>query len=334
MTARHLLEVDDLWVSFATPRGTVHAVNGVGLTVREGETLGIVGESGSGKSVLARTVLGLTGRKGASVRGSIKVLGREVTTLSGRELLRFRGKTASMIFQDPMTSLNPVVRIGRQISEAIVQHLGCSRSEANERTEQLLREVGIPSPAKRMRQYPHQLSGGMRQRIVIAMALACEPRLLLADEPTTALDVTVQAQILELLESEQQTRRMGMLLITHDFAVVANRADRILVMYAGQVVEVAPTADLLDQPMMPYTAALLRSIPTLDQPIGSRLATIEGRPPMLYRRPAGCAFAPRCPNAHDRCRQEAPPLRQDTTNPDHHYRCWAPESTRLIVGAA
>jgi oligopeptide/dipeptide ABC transporter ATP-binding protein len=319
-----LLDVDDLSVSFTTPRGRLHAVDGVSLTVDEGRTVGIVGESGSGKSVLARSIMGLTEARGATVSGRVRLAGRDVGSLPARELRDLRGREVAMVFQDPMSSLNPVLRIGRQIAETMIRHLGYTKARANERAVELLGQVGIPSPERRVRDYPHQLSGGMRQRVVIAIALACEPRLLLADEPTTALDVTVQAQILELLASQQSQRKMGMVLITHDFGVVASRSDEIVVMYAGQVVEQARAAELLRRPMMPYTSALIRSIPTVDRPIHSRLSVIRGRPPDLVNRPSGCRFAPRCPKAQDRCTSEMPPLVEAAAG-GHHYRCWFPD---------
>jgi oligopeptide/dipeptide ABC transporter ATP-binding protein len=331
--ASPLLEVEDLSVSFSTPRGRLHAVDGVSLTVEEGRTLGIVGESGSGKSVLARSIMGLTAGRGGSVSGRVRIGGREIQSLPPRELRDIRGREVAMIFQDPMSSLNPVLRVGRQIAETMIRHLGYSKARANERAVELLGQVGIPSPERRVRDYPHQMSGGMRQRVVIAIALACEPRLLLADEPTTALDVTVQAQILELLAAQQRQRKMGMVLITHDFGVVASRSDDIVVMYAGQVVERAASPELLRNPMMPYTSALMRSIPTVDRPIHSRLNVINGRPPDLVARSSGCRFAPRCPKAEARCIEEAPPLAEAAG--DHHYRCWFPDdaaATAVAVG--
>jgi peptide/nickel transport system ATP-binding protein len=319
-----LLTVEDLEVTYATPRGTVRAVDHVSLTVEAGRTVGIVGESGSGKSVLARSIMGLTERRGATVKGSVRILGKELRGMKASDLRDILARDVAMVFQDPMTSLNPVMRIGRQVSESMVRHLGYSRGDAKQRAVELLDQVGIPAPARRMRDYPHQLSGGMRQRVVIAIALACEPNLLLADEPTTALDVTVQTQILELLVAQQQQRRMGMVLITHDFGVVATRADDIIVMYAGQIVERAPARELLRNPMMPYTSALIRSIPSLEGPIHTRLSVIQGRPPDLAATPAGCRFAARCPKARERCVAEAPPLVEAAVS-SHHYRCWFPD---------
>jgi oligopeptide/dipeptide ABC transporter ATP-binding protein len=323
-TTTPLLAVEGLSVSFDTPRGPLRAVDDVSLSVEEGKTVGIVGESGSGKSVLARSIMGLTEQRGGTVNGSVRLRGREIRGLRGSQRREIRGTEMAMVFQDPMTSLNPVVRIGRQVAETMTEHLGYSKARAYQRVIELLDQVGIPSPARRVRDYPHQLSGGMRQRIVIAIALACEPRLLLADEPTTALDVTVQAQILDLLAFQQAQRQMGMVLITHDFGVVASRTDEIVVMYGGQVVERAASRELLRNPMMPYTSALIRSIPALDQPIHSRLSVIEGRPPDLVSPPGGCRFAPRCPKAVARCAAEAPPLLEASTG-DHEYRCWFPD---------
>jgi oligopeptide/dipeptide ABC transporter ATP-binding protein len=320
-----LLKVEDLQVSFSTPRGTVKAVDHVDLVVEAGRTVGIVGESGSGKSVLARSVMGLSARRGGKVQGSVRILGNEITSMKARDLRDVLARDVAMVFQDPMTSLNPVMRIGRQVSESMVRHLGYSRGDARQRAVELLDQVGIPSPARRVRDYPHQLSGGMRQRVVIAIALACQPNLLLADEPTTALDVTVQAQILELLASQQEQRRMGMVLITHDFGVVATRADDIVVMYAGQIVERAPARTLLARPRMPYTTALISSIPKLDGPIHTRLNVIQGRPPDLVSPPRGCRFAPRCPKAQAKCTAEMPPLVPSSDSADHEYRCWFPD---------
>jgi oligopeptide/dipeptide ABC transporter ATP-binding protein len=331
-----LLEVEDLSVTFSTPRGRVHAVDGVSLAADEGRTVGIVGESGSGKSVLARSIMGLTAARGGEVGGRVSVRGRDVGAMSPRQLRDLRGREVAMVFQDPMSSLNPVLRIGRQISETMIRHLGYSKARANERAVELLGQVGIPSPERRLRDYPHQMSGGMRQRVVIAIALACEPHLLLADEPTTALDVTVQAQILELLATQRRERQMGMVLITHDFGVVASRSDEIVVMYGGQIVERAPSAELLANPMMPYTSALIRSIPTTDRPIHSRLSVIEGRPPDLIGRRQGCRFAPRCPKAQDKCRTDAPPLlAADRSGPTEHlYRCWFPDGVEAPAEVA
>ena len=316
-----LVEVEDLTVGFPTRRGLLTAVDHVSFTLERGRTLGVVGESGSGKTVLSRAVMGLL--PGSAERhGAVRFAGRDLGALRRPELERVWGLQIAMVLQDPMTSLNPVLRVGRQITESLQRHLGKSRQEARSIAIDLLRSVGIPEPAKRMRSYPHELSGGMRQRVTIAIALACNPQLLLADEPTTALDVTVQAQILDLLGSAQRERRMAMILVTHDLGVVAGRTDDTIVMYAGQVVESAPTDVLFSAVRMPYTEALLGSIPELGAPSHTRLSAIPGRPPDLVHPPHGCRFAPRCPYAQQRCRDEMPPLLEGA--PGHLYRCWYP----------
>ncbi|MFV0534767.1 MAG: ABC transporter ATP-binding protein [Cumulibacter sp.] len=317
-----LLEVEDLSIGFQTRRGLLHAVDHVSFTLERGRTLGVVGASGSGKTVLSRAVMSLLPSGPVERSGSVRFGGRDLTELNPSQLEHVWGPEIAMVMQDPMTSLNPVLRIGRQITESLRKHLGHPRHQANETAVELLRSVGIPEPAKRLRDYPHQLSGGMRQRITIAVALACNPELLLADEPTTALDVTVQAQILDLLGSAQRERDMAMILVTHDLGVVAGRTDDILVMYAGQVVEQASTEELFGDVQMPYTEALLSSIPRLASASHTRLSAIPGRPPDLVHPPRGCRFAARCAYARDECRQEAPPLREST--PGHLYRCWFP----------
>jgi oligopeptide/dipeptide ABC transporter ATP-binding protein len=317
-----LLEVSDLRTAFRTPGGLVRAVDGVSLTLDRGHTLGIVGESGSGKSVLARSIMGLLPRRNVERTGRIVYDGDDIAELDRKRRRDLWGAEMAMVFQDPMTALNPVQRIGAQITEGLRFHLDMDRGSARENGLALLHSVGIPEPERRMRQYPHELSGGMRQRVMIAVALACGPRLLFADEPTTALDVTVQAQLLNLLAAQQRERAMAMVLVTHDLGVVAGRTDEIAVMYAGQIVEKAPTSRLFTSVRMPYTEALLRSIPTLDQPRGRPLQAIPGRPPNLVSPPRGCRFAPRCPYAQDRCRNEAPPLVED--QPGHAFRCWYP----------
>lgn len=321
MSADSILAVDNLRAHFHTPRGVVQAIDGVTLNIREGMALGLVGESGCGKSVFARTVMGLLpsyARIDPSSR--IDFLGSNLLTLPVKERRALCGPELAMIFQDPMTSLNPVMKIGDQITEGIIYHLGAPKAQARERALELLIEVGIPQADQRLEQYPHQLSGGMRQRVAIAIALACEPKLLIADEPTTALDVTVQAGILDLLQREQRARSMTMILITHDLGVVAGRCDEVAVMYAGKIVEQAGTKTLFANTRMPYTQALLDSIPRLDQPPHQRLNSIGGRPPQLIEPPPGCRFAPRCTYSEDRCTSEEPTLRDGA----HRFACWHP----------
>jgi len=318
-----LLVVDDLHTSFRTGRGTVRAVDGVSLSVSRGKTLGIVGESGSGKTVLSRSIMGLLPPRDVIRSGTVHFAGHDLTAMSPEELREVWGAELSMIFQDPMTALNPVKRIGKQITESLRLHVDMDRKEADATAVELLRSVGIPSPEERIRWYPFQLSGGMRQRVMIAIALACAPRLVMADEPTTGLDVTVQAQILDLLAELQRERHMAVILVTHDLGVVANRADDIVVMYAGRIVERAPTHTLFNDTHMPYTQALMDSIPRLADPSGTRLHAIAGRPPDLVHPPEGCRFAPRCPYVQDKCRQSDPPLRT-AGSPDHLFACWFP----------
>jgi oligopeptide/dipeptide ABC transporter ATP-binding protein len=317
-----LLEVEDLHTSFRTGRGLVRAVDGVSLTLARGRTLGIVGESGSGKTVLSRSIMGLLPGSNVERSGTVRFSGHDLTAMSHAELREVWGMQVALVFQDPMTALNPVVRVGRQITESLRLRAGLDRKGAYDTAVALLKSVGIPAPERRLRAYPHELSGGMRQRVMIAIALACGPKLLLADEPTTGLDVTVQAQILDLLATQQRERHMGMILVTHDLGVVANRTDEIAVMYAGRVVEQAPTAELFAHTRMPYTEALLRSIPRLTDASHTRLRAIPGRPPDLSADLQGCRFAPRCPYAQDRCRSEEPPLR--TAGQGHVFRCWYP----------
>jgi peptide/nickel transport system ATP-binding protein len=323
-TGEPLLVADDVQVRFHTKNGVVRAVDGVSLSLDEGEVLAVVGESGSGKTVFTRRVMGLvSGGRGTEVGGTVRFGGTDLTALSPAALSKVWGAEIALILQDPMTSLNPVKRIGVQITESIRLHRRVSRDEADKRAVELLRSVGLSEPERRVRQYPHELSGGMRQRVTIAIALACGPRLLLADEPTTALDVTVQAQILDLLADLQAERRMAMLLVTHDLRVVRSRSDRIAVMYAGRIVESAPTPALFAAPRMPYTEALMNAVPPVAGPNHVRLQVIPGRPPDLLRPPAGCKFAPRCPYAQDRCLTEEPAL-QNAESPDHQFRCWYP----------
>jgi len=315
-----ILTVDDLKVSFATEDGVVQAVGGVSFELRAGEVLAIVGESGSGKSVTAQTITGLTRASNARITGSVSYRGRELNGLEDDQLRGVRGEQIAMVFQDPMSSLNPVYRVGDQIIEMIRAHRDVSKHEAADRAVELLRSVGIPNPERRVRHYPHEFSGGMRQRVMIAMALALEPDVLIADEPTTALDVTVQAQILRLLDDLNRERDLAIVLITHDLGVVAEIADRVLVMYAGQIVENATLDETFYDPQHPYTWGLLGSLMRLDQTRGARLAQIPGQPPSLLAPPQGCRFAPRCPHKFDKC-DELPPL-QARVGGEHLDRCW------------
>ncbi len=303
-----LLDVRDLHVEFHTRDGVAHAVNGVSYAVDAGETLAVLGESGSGKSVTAQAVMGILDMPpGRITQGRILFQGRDLLTLKGEERRRIRGTGMAMIFQDALSALNPVMTVGDQLGEMFVVHRGTSRKDARARAVELMERVRIPAAAQRVRDYPHQFSGGMRQRIMIAMALALEPALIIADEPTTALDVTVQAQVMDLLADLQREYRMGLILITHDLGVVADVADRIAVMYAGRIVESAPVHDLYKAPAHPYTRGLLDSIPRLDHK-GHELYAIKGLPPNLTHIPAGCSFHPRCPMARDVCRTDEPPL--------------------------
>lgn len=320
-----LLELVDLRTSFRTPRGLVRSVDGISFTLGRGTTLGIVGESGSGKSVLSRSIMGLL-PSNAERSGQVVFEGRDISNLTGEGYRELWGTDMAMVFQDPMTALNPVMKVGHQITESLRFHLGMSKAEARDTAVALLRSVRIPEAEKRFDSYPHEMSGGMRQRVVIAVALACGPKLLLADEPTTALDVTVQAQILDLLAEQQRERYMTVILVTHDLGVVAGRADHIAVMYAGRIVESAPTAVLFNEMQMPYTEALLAAIPKLDQRSHTRLTAIGGRPPDLVNPPTGCAFSPRCPYARDRCFAERPVL-QEAATPGHYFACFYPMSS-------
>jgi oligopeptide/dipeptide ABC transporter ATP-binding protein len=321
-----VLEIDGLQTHFFTAVGTVRAVDGVSYSVKSGETLGVVGESGCGKSVSALSVLRLVANPpGRIVGGQIRFNGKNLLDLSEPEMERVRGNEISMIFQEPMTSLNPLYTVGGQIAEAVALHQGLSRKEAWNRSIEMLRRVYIPEPEKRAHAYPHQLSGGMRQRVMIAMALSCNPKVLIADEPTTALDVTIQAQILDLMRELQETTGTAIVLITHDMGVVAENADRVVVMYAGRKVEEAPAAVLFDQPGHPYTEGLLGSIPHLDEVARSgarraRLNEIKGMVPALFDLPQGCSFAPRCGKATERCRELVPPLEEH--RPGHFIACW------------
>ncbi|MGE0853781.1 MAG: ABC transporter ATP-binding protein [Hyphomicrobiaceae bacterium] len=315
-----LLEVDNLQTHFFTATGVVRAVDGISYAIAKGETVAIVGESGSGKSVGALSVLRLIAEPpGRIVGGSIRFAGRDLLALSADEMRRLRGREIGMIFQEPMTSLNPVLTIGRQVTEPLQAHLGMARPDADRRAVELLQLVGISDPDRRLGQYPHHLSGGMRQRVMIAMALACNPKLIIADEPTTALDVTIQAQILELMKG--LTRRFGiaLMIITHNLGIVARYADRVNVMYAGRIIESGRARDIYRTPRHPYTMALLRSVPRLDRPRREKLDPVEGQPPDLFRLPPGCAFRPRCRFAAEVCERVVPPLVEST--PGHAAAC-------------
>ena len=303
----NLLEIENLTVELMSTRGIVYALSGVDMAVRPGEIHGVVGESGCGKSMTAKSILRLHNPQRSRMRGSIRFEGRELLTLSNREIEKLRGSAISMIFQDPMTSLNPLMTIGDRIADMYRFHAGASKAEARDKAQEMLSKVGIEPASKRCRQYPFELSGGMQQRVMIAMAIACAPKLLIADEPTTALDVTIQAQILELLQQLSADMGMSILLITHNFGVVAETCDRISVMYAGKVVETGETRALLSGACHPYSRALIRSIPG-EEGRGGRLETIPGSPPALFEPPESCMFAPRCPYADDRCRAAYPGL--------------------------
>jgi oligopeptide/dipeptide ABC transporter ATP-binding protein len=300
----------------------LHAVRGVSLSIRKGESVGIVGESGSGKTVMSRAAMGLLRGRKVHRTGSVKIEGEELLTLSNEEIRNYWGLRIAMIFQDPMTALNPVRKVGSQFSESLVKRMNMSKDEASKRTLELLALVKMPEPEKAVQKYPHQLSGGMRQRVMIAMAIACDPELLFADEPTTALDVTVQAQVLELLSELRERLGMAMVIVTHDLGVVAGHTDKIAVMYGGEIVEMASTPDLFANTKMPYTEALMESIPRLDRKRGDRLPTIPGSPPDPIAARTGCGFAPRCRYATDKCRTEHPEL-TDAGN-GHMYRCFFP----------
>ena len=316
-----LLDVRDLKVRFHTAEGTVHAVNGISYSLAAGETLAVVGESGCGKSVSVMSMLGLIPiPPGEIVSGEVNYRGRDLLALDERELDQIRGSEISMVFQDPMTSLNPVLTIERQLTESLRTHLTMSRQQARERAITLLDWVGIPDAASRLNQYPHQFSGGMRQRVMIAIALACNPTLLIADEPTTALDVTIQAQIVELALKMQETMEMSIIWITHDLGVVAGLADRVIVMYAGYIVEEAPVEELYGDPRHPYTMALMGALPRADRRREHRLESIPGAPPSMVVEPKGCPFAPRCSHVIQRCLDENPTLRSIAGG--HQIACW------------
>ena len=322
-----LLDVRNLQTHFLTRGGVVRAVDAVSWDVQEGETVALVGESGCGKSVTALSIMRLVAQPAGRIAGGeVLFKGRDLLKLSEEEMRHVRGREIGMVFQEPMTSLNPVLTIGRQLTEGLEIHLGMSTAQARTRAVELLSLVGIPDPARRLPQYPHQFSGGMRQRMMIAMALACNPSLVLADEPTTALDVTIQAQILELMKDLSRRLGVAMLIITHNLGVVARYADRVNVMYAGRIIERGTAHDIYHSPRHPYTLGLLRSVPRLDEPRRARLAPIEGQPPDLTRLPPGCAFAPRCAFRVERCARDVPPL-APIGAPGHVSACW--EAARL-----
>ena len=318
-----LLNIENLHTYFYTDQGVVKAVNGVDFRIRAGETLGLVGESGCGKSVTALSIMRLIQvPPGSIVNGHIHFNGQDLVQISENEMRRIRGNRISMIFQEPMTSLNPVFKVGTQVAEAIQLHQGLSRKKALGRSVEVLQKVGIPDPAKRIAEYPHQMSGGMRQRVMIAMALACNPKLMIADEPTTALDVTIQAQILDLMNTLKEDLGAAIMLITHDLGVVAEMAQRVAVMYTGQVVEEAEVEELFARPQHPYTIGLMKSIPDLNEPVSPdrMLPTIPGVVPSLLDLPPGCNFQRRCSKVMDRCKEKAPPLLE--LNREHLARCW------------
>lgn len=321
-----LLDVQGLETQFKTPDGIVHAVNGVSFSLKEGETLGVVGESGCGKSVTMLSVLGLIpSPPGKVTAGKAFFFGQDLLKMSNEEIRHVRGAQISMVFQDPMTSLNPVLTIGRQLTEPLILHLGMSKKQAEARAVELLEMVGIPNAKERLKDYPHQYSGGMRQRVMIAMALSCNPQILIADEPTTALDVTIQAQIVDLVKRLRDELGMAIIWITHDLGVVAGIAQRVMVMYGGFIIEEAPVKELYASPQHPYTIGLMGSLPRVDEKEHKRLFSIEGLPPVLFQKPQACPFAPRCKWAIERCWQENPPL--EPFAPDHRVACWVDTKT-------
>ena len=320
MENKHLIDIDDLRVSFFTPGGEVQAVRGVSWFLNEGEALGIVGESGSGKSVSAYAIMRLLQSPGRVIGGTIRFNGIDMLTLTESEMRHIRGNDIAMIFQDPMTSLNPVYTVGDQLREPLKLHLNMKGKEATKRAEELLAMVGIPDPKRRLKQYPFEFSGGMRQRAMISMALACEPKLLIADEPTTALDVTIQAQILEIMKDLKKRCCMSIVLITHDLGIVSDICDKIIIMYSGEIMEYGPIETLFANPKHPYTIGLIRSLPKIDQKEGEPLTPIEGSPVDLMHPPAGCPFAPRCEHCMKVCLTEKPPYFE--LEPGHYSACW------------
>ena len=330
--SEYLVDIQNERLSFFTPVGEVKALSDVSIRLKEGEVLGIVGESGSGKSVTAYSLMGLTAHPGKLVSGSLYFNGHQIETMSEKEMRKIRGNEISIIFQDPMTSLNPVYTIGNQIMEAILLHTDKKKAQARERAKELLELVGINEPEKRLKQYPHELSGGMRQRVMIAIALACEPKLLIADEPTTALDVTIQAQILELMMELKDKLGMAIIMITHDLGVVASMCERIAVMYAGKIVEYGTAEDIFYRPRHQYTKGLIRSIPRLDTKEHERLVPIEGTPIDLLNPPKGCPFAPRCDECMKICLREMPPVTE--LGEIHYTQCWLNQKEEMEKGAA
>jgi oligopeptide transport system ATP-binding protein len=321
-----ILDVQGLETTFKTPDGVVHAVNGVSFGLLEGETLGVVGESGCGKSVTMLSILGLIASPPGKVQAGKAIFsGQDLLKISKEELRHVRGAQIGMVFQDPMTSLNPVLTIGRQLEEPLMLHIGMTRNQARDRAAELLTMVGIPNAKDRLNDYPHQYSGGMRQRVMIAMALSCSPQILIADEPTTALDVTIQAQIMDLVKRLRDELGMAIIWITHDLGVVAGLAQRVLVMYGGFIIEEAPVKELYANPEHPYTIGLLGSLPRVDEKEHTKLFSIEGMPPVLYQKPQSCPFAPRCKWAMEHCWKENPPLL--VVGPEHRAACWVDTRT-------
>ncbi|MBQ7944502.1 MAG: ABC transporter ATP-binding protein [Lachnospiraceae bacterium] len=329
--SEYLVDIKNERLSFFTPAGEVKALNDVSIHLNQGEVLGIVGESGSGKSVTAYSLMGLTAHPGKLIGGTIEFNGHQIHEMSEQEFRKIRGNEVSIIFQDPMTSLNPVFTIGNQIEEVILLHTDKDKKQAHERAVELLTLVGINEPEKRLKQYPHELSGGMRQRVMIAIALACEPKLLIADEPTTALDVTIQAQILELMMELKDKLGMAIIMITHDLGIVASMCEKIAVMYGGRIIEYGTTDEIFYEPKHEYTKGLLKSIPRLDAEEHERLVPIEGTPIDLLNPPKGCPFAPRCESCMKICLREMPPV---TTFGDIHYtQCWMNQKAQMEGGA-
>lgn len=330
--SEYLVDIKNERLSFFTPAGEVKALNDVSIRLKEGEVLGIVGESGSGKSVTAYSLMGLTAHPGRLIGGTLEFNGHQIDSISENEMRKIRGNEISIIFQDPMTSLNPVYTVGNQIMEVILLHTDKNRAQARDRAKELLELVGINEPEKRLKQYPHELSGGMRQRVMIAIALACEPKLLIADEPTTALDVTIQAQILELMMELKYKLGMAIIMITHDLGVVAHMCEKIAVMYAGKIVEYGSAEDIFYNPRHQYTKGLIRSIPRLDTRDHERLIPIEGTPVDMLNPPKGCPFAPRCEECMKICLREMPPVTE--FNEVHYTQCWLNQKEEMEGGSA